>query len=281
MAFFGDRYGTVLIPPPSIQYIPMSTAIARIYTPEGFVVAADGRTTRSDTLAVVCDSTQKVFRIEQPGRRLAYALAGAIQLTHVDGETILFDFLSVVPMALDQLATERYKSLWHYADSLGERISDSLEHAKEISDGLHPSTEGSETHIFLDGYYEGRGKRLTLTFMHHIHERSEFEPSTNELYPGQPIGYGSEIVRKLIGERDPRIAAYCLTPQDPNNVTLSEAIRMAENQIRAHYDPEIIKLDEKICSAVGGDIHIATVTFANGFQWVPGFEWPRMLDTQS
>lgn len=259
----------------------MSTAIARIYTPEGFVVAADGRKIQSDTGAVISDSTQKIFGVEQHGRRFAYAFAGAVQLTGVDGETILFDFLSAVPEALEQLTTERHKSLWHYADSLGEILSDSLERAKEVGDGLDPSTEGSETHIFLDGYYEGHPKRVSLRCSHHVHEQSKLEPSSNELYPGQPIGYGSEIVLKLLADRDPRFAAYCISPKDPHNVTLPEAISIAENQVRAHFEPEAIRLDGKTCSTTGGNIHIATVTFAKGFRWVPGFEWPRTTDLAS
>src|ERR1039457_7383111 len=56
--------------------IPMSTAIARIWTSDGFVVAADGRQTNSLTREVMTDSAQKIFPVEHPHRKLAYAIAG-------------------------------------------------------------------------------------------------------------------------------------------------------------------------------------------------------------
>jgi hypothetical protein len=41
--------------------------------------------------------------------------------------------------------------------------------------------------------------------------------------------------------------------------------------IQASADPEAAKVDE-YANAIGGHIHMATITPTEGFQWVPGFE---------
>ena len=54
--------------------------------------------------------------------------------------------------------------------------------------------------------------------------------------------------------------------------TLQQGIDRVHKDILLHYDPEARELDEKACSHIGGRVQIATVTFAEGFKWVPGFE---------
>lgn len=93
----------------------MSTAIARIYTPEGFVVAADGRAYDPDNRMVISDSVQKIFPIEQSRRRLAYALAGTAGLTRKNSPEVVFDFVSETAKAVEALAETRPRSLRHYA----------------------------------------------------------------------------------------------------------------------------------------------------------------------
>jgi hypothetical protein len=44
------------------------------------------------------------------------------------------------------------------------------------------------------------------------------------------------------------------------------------NDILAHYNPEALAIDEPSCRGVGGRVQIGTVTFGEGFRWVPGFE---------
>jgi hypothetical protein len=277
MPFFGDRCGE-LWPPPSCRYISMPTAIARVYTSEGFVIAADGLKTRSDTGMVASNSERKIFEIEQPGRCLAYAFAGAVQLTSQDSDEILFDFIARTKEAADRLAKERPRSLWHYTERLAEEIEASLDLVKEASGTFDPALESQQTYILMDGYYGKHPKRLSVTFKHHAHEPAEVNIAPDNFFPGQPIGYGSEALLRLLNSQDPAFAAYYVSPQDPNNVTLAEAVQIAANRIRAHRDPEAIKIDEKACSAVGGILHIATITYTGGFQWAPGFGWPGTLE---
>jgi hypothetical protein len=269
MPFFADRYGSVWTPSDCLYNCSVSTAIARIYTPEGFVIASDGRKSRSDTNAVLSDSEQKIFGIEQPNRRLAYALSGAIQLTHKDTDEILFDYLVEAEAAFQKLALERPKSLYHYTYRAAEEIAEAAERSvAPVRDELDASIEGSEAYIFIDGYYDTRPKRTTITFKNHVHGPLETTVITNELYPGRFIGYGSPEVLRLLNTDDIRFARYHIDAERPEDVTLALAIQMGVNVILAHNDPEAHKIDPKTCAAIGGTIRVAMVTLSQGFQWV-------------
>lgn len=91
----GIYVGGQICEAPFLKFDSMSTAIIRIYTREGFVVAADGRRRRhrpTGDWAILSDSVQKIFPIEEEGRSLAYAMAGAAQIAGEAGQ-ILFDLL--------------------------------------------------------------------------------------------------------------------------------------------------------------------------------------------
>jgi hypothetical protein len=66
---------------------------------------------------------------------------------------------------------------------------------------------------------------------------------------------------------DGRLASYRGPLVYAENMTISDAIERSKAFIQAHSDPEAIALDGKCC-AVGGHIHIATITPTDGFQWI-------------
>jgi hypothetical protein len=51
---------------------------------------------------------------------------------------------------------------------------------------------------------------------------------------------------------------------------MAPATRVALNVIRAHRCREAKSIDPDVCAAVGGHIHIATVTQSDGFKWALG-----------
>jgi len=70
----------------------MSTAIVRTYTPEGFVIAADGRV-RNEDGNVVRDQAQKIFPIGGNNiRYLAYSISGTAGIPSRDATEVAFDF---------------------------------------------------------------------------------------------------------------------------------------------------------------------------------------------
>jgi len=62
----------------------MPTAIVRVYTNEGFVIAADGRNLNSEaqpgTDPIITDEAQKIFPAQHHKASLAYAIAGVAGL---------------------------------------------------------------------------------------------------------------------------------------------------------------------------------------------------------
>src|ERR1017187_1690816 len=92
MAIGEFRGGSVVRLRPTPYCIPMSTAISRVYTKDGFVVAADGRAQNSEDGSIISDSTQKIFLINQPNISLAYSLAGTVGITPEKSDNVIFDF---------------------------------------------------------------------------------------------------------------------------------------------------------------------------------------------
>jgi hypothetical protein len=82
--------------------------------------------------------------------------------------------------------------------------------------------------------------------------------------------YGSRKVFDRLNQEDDFFSDYrpCKISE---KLTLADAIVIARNRVRAHFDPVAIKLDPS-CRAMGGHIHIAKVTREEGLRWVPGFE---------
>jgi len=98
MDLYGDFCGKEWFPEDALYTASMSTAIARIYTKEGFVVAADGRRLSGKTGDIASDDVQKIFPLVRAGCNMAFSVAGVAQLVSEIG---MFDFgLETVQAAL-------------------------------------------------------------------------------------------------------------------------------------------------------------------------------------
>jgi hypothetical protein len=104
-----------------LQCIPMSTAIARVYTDEGFVVAADGRAQNSID-GSTNDNTKKIFLVNKPGIAIAYSLAGTVGITPRSSAETIFDVYRQVRSAIESsgLRDAKPKSLHEYVDLVGK-----------------------------------------------------------------------------------------------------------------------------------------------------------------
>ena len=80
------------------------TAIAAVYTPEGFVIAADGLRRDGETLEPVSDCAQKIFWGAHPNFVFAYAWTGTVGLRLPTGE-----FVSLIDVA-NQVCQGRSKT---------------------------------------------------------------------------------------------------------------------------------------------------------------------------
>jgi hypothetical protein len=236
----------------------MSTSIVSIYTGDGFVVAADGRKYNVESECVINDDTQKVFQIKQPDRELVYAMSGTIELTAPGTMEVTFDFSKKIGDAIDELAPEKHKSLWHYAEALSKSLTELPPEATQAVKG-----DEDPTIIYLDGYYGGQPKRAKVTL---FYDGQIPEVTVQSLHRGVPEGLGSPLIWLNLVQSDP-IAAKCLN--DPDSVSQLDAIEIAKKWMSAHSAPGAVKLDP-ICKSIGGRILICTVTRTDGFRWVQG-----------
>lgn len=239
---------------------PMSTAIVRIYTHDGFVVAADGRKMNGLTGAVAGDNEQKVFQVSHPSGSMCCAFAGNVQLTHKGTERVGFDYRVETLRTAEALASIRAKSLFHYTSVLAAELIRSVRTFE-----TNPYTGDDSTHIFIDGFFAGHPKRTKITI--HGQDFDALEVSVQDLYLGKVLGYGSQpIMDVLFGKTEKgQLSSYREKCRTATN--LSEAIDVALNVVRAHADPVALLIDPHTCAAIGGHIHVGTVTPQTGFGW--------------
>lgn len=274
MAWEGDPPGCGGSPIPYPRFGgSMSTAICRIFTSEGFIVAADGRKFVTGPHSEIKNDTQKIFCLETPGGKLAYSLGGTVGLGPDDSDEIVFPFRRETEKAAREIKGQP-ANLHEYA----QRLSASM-HRELLAVQGRIDFDGGETEptlpgstiawIFLDGYFNGQPSRASLRFF-----REDQVLPTPEVYResdnvGDPLGYGSEkIFREVFKTDNPQFAQYRKPKLLSDQVTLEYAREMAEGYIRAFADPEAQRLDLSRCLGVGGHIHIAKVTALHGFEWV-------------
>lgn len=286
MALYGDPgFCTLHIVPGAgnIVSVSMPTAIVRTYTNEGFVIAADGRKTKTQdgSVVVVSDATQKIFPVVGQAQSLAYAIAGTVQFTPKDSDEIVFDLIAEISNASQEFASRRSRNLAGYSTRLCRAVNARLAHVQKTGkpfrypeDAVPLPGEHGRTiaHVFLEGYSGAAPARVRARFCHEDQKLLEPEIITGELAAGCPMVYGpGDVTNLLFKTEDPRFAVYRRKTLLRRDMTMSESIEIAKSYIGACCDPEALKIDEKACSGIGGRIHIATITAKNGFQWVEGF----------
>jgi hypothetical protein len=245
---------------PSID--TMSTAIVRIYTPDGFVIAAEGRKYNLETKTVLSGSVQKIFPIEDAGKRLAYTISGTVELTPKGSSEVVFDCARAIHHAIEALATSNFKSLWHYGEAISKLLAALPEQAHHVLIGDEPPTI-----ISLAGYYKGRPKEVEVKM---FYDGQDPKVSVDSPRRGYPVGCGSfdVLVALLTGTRTELLQAYRTPFVDFHyeTVTFPQSIEVAKNAVAAQCDPEALQLDP-MCIAMGGHIHLCTIT-PDAFRWV-------------
>lgn len=269
--------------------VPMSTAIVRTYTSEGFVIAADGRARGTDDWKVQTDEAQKIFPIGGSSTRfLAYSISGAASIPSRDATEMAFDFVKEINIATQALSARRYSSLGDYAKRAFRAVHQKLKDAKLAgrldypeAETLDPSERGSTiARVLIDGYHKGVPSRVKVRFFHERQVLAGLEVLQQELATGAQWYQGPEKVFDLMfggyGESgNPMFTAYEQRSVElvfhPNE-TLRIYAQMAQAYISACSGSEAFAMDPQTCAGIGGRIHIATITPQDGFQWVPGYE---------
>jgi hypothetical protein len=237
--------------------LDMPTAIARAFTEQGFVIAADCRAYDDIAKEIKSDLVQKIFEV--PGRPIACSVSGDSIFSYGNFE---FDFVSTLRQIIEIPMLEL--DFANYATWLGDTLLNQMVRAgrPEISAGTPIRSDEIRSRISLDGYGPGNGpEQWALCF--YPQRRSWFSFNRDSAWIGS-----TAITRVLKNPKDSRLLAYKRT--EPS--TLEEAKNSAITFIRAHTDPEAEAIDPDKFRSIGKQIHMATITPAEGFRWVAGFE---------
>lgn len=274
MIFYGDIHPGMIFTSRAI--IPDMTAIARIYTLEGFTVAADGLGIGS-ALNRVNENAVKLFSVTDSDKALAYSMTGTVLFQRDEPPNeVLFDLAKELEAAVRTVDTSQAKTLSDFAQMICSHVENRLRTQIDGADSdAYPTNQplGAGRFviatIFFDGYYRGIPSQLTATF---LHENEKLLPTF--MQPALALanimqGSGSQVMSNLLfGREKGWFEAYRVIPMDPNNVTLAEAIAQVTGYVAACSDPRALLHDKDVCSGIGGHAHVATITKTSGFQWV-------------
>ncbi len=234
----------------------MATAIARIYVSDGFTVAADGRERCVETGHISSDSEQKIFGLHHCRGELACAITGAGRI----GER--YRLSEEIPAIALALAESEARNVGEYAELLGNELKRSI-------DGCFKRNKKSLTiNLLFDGYLGDRPERARATIISSP-EGLPVQINCQPLYPGQAIGFGSNLIHTSLFAPVPpyeQLRPYWgICQQELRTVEQSAAVARAI--IEAQCDPLVAALDPEHCASIGGHVHIAKVT-PRGFAWI-------------
>ena len=228
------------------------------------MIGSDGRV-MNDKQEIISDEKCKIFQVNNPAVKLAYGLFGTATIAD-QMDNVLFDFDVESARAFEE--ADHTLNWWQYLTAFCAAIEQSLNDARRrcgLPVDTHMLTHG--TYVVIGGFY-GRFQKLGHIEVKHNPERSEAVPHA---YPsGFSFPFGSIKVLDLVNAGDPRFSNYSQPPRQ-NLRTLAEGIERVRNDIKAHYDPKALEVDNS-CRGIGGRVQIATVTALDGFRWVSGFE---------
>lgn len=283
MGFIGDLVDVPAQFFPSWVCTPMATAIFSTFTPDGFVIAADGRASRSRDNSIASDTEQKIFELRDQAGVVACSFKGAVVLTPTeDCDEIALDLRTECIEVAASVAGRSSRNLYGYATRLSIAVNASIEAAQtsgaieKLDSSAVPAIAGqigdTIAYFLLDGYYHGRACRAHIRFSH---SDQRLNDPTIETPPADiEYHFGSPVVNKLLFETDDKRFAPYRVPEPTN---MQEMILRAKGFIDAHSNaPGILRpeewseLDKMICNGIGGRIHMAIVD-PNGFRWVDGF----------
>ena len=227
-------------------HYPDMTAIACAYTPEGFVVGADGLRTDARTGQEVTNDAQKIFPISHPNFRGIHAWAGSSWLFSLDGCPFIFS--EEVQHLMKDSSRVAIDSVSDYVMNLGSGIYQRLltfNCGAVIRDTKLASKNEIARGLFV-GYVGSRAWRVQISFPYQ--NGLLLPPVLAEICENPPnfcIFSGSAL-----SWRD-------LQPHVSEPQSLEEAAELVRTYIQFCADKRHEYGD---CKNIGGHIHIAAIT---------------------
>jgi hypothetical protein len=248
----------------------MPTTVFRMYTREGFVVAADGREYDPVKPAVVNENVRKVFTLRNTSTQATYAISGTNILQLLDDRQEI-DFMPVIHDAMNRAFSETLEDIENYSLKVMESLQP-----------LPDRIEEKPTILYLDAYI-GDIPQQSMLFISHSAERSQQLPEL--LTGGKARGCGSGLIIKML-ERWPGVSAGAIEKYRSERWDIPErerklvdAIDLAKSWIEAHFSPEALEIDNEKCKTMGGTAHLCINRFGRPFEWM--FRDPQTREWKS
>lgn len=274
---YGDPYRVAHVLSRSALETLMPTAIARNYTKDGFVIAADGRMLNTADMRVATDEMQKIFPFGE-ARTLAYTCCGIARLgSTTEEKEIAFDFITAFSACVQAISTRPYKSLQDYLGRCARKMFSNLRMVigdrTELPGGQLPHERGATiAEIVVDGYFKGFPSRAGIRFFHEDHKLATPEVLSYTVYEDTQFLYGVPGVESQLRLDGPLSRYLQLVDTVSDSVRLTDAVIAAIGYVEACASPEAKLLNKRASDAIGGRTHAAIITLDGGFQWVSGFE---------
>jgi hypothetical protein len=225
------------------------TAIVAVHTPEGYILAADGRQRQG---TITNDETTKIFHSSTRNSEVAWACYGLVSyLAPALNGGYLDAVESLQAVTKDNnLAEHDFSSLGKYAMKLAEFLHFALVNCSPVA--CYP--EECFPGIVFVGNVNGKPERAKVEIQHSGCQWLNPFLANFAAHPcGLAIGYGPEMVLQGMENSE-----MLYVPK-----SLDEGRELAESYIEICIANNQ-KFDE--CKGIGGDIHIAAVT-PSGFEW--------------
>jgi hypothetical protein len=250
------------------------TAVVRVFTGNGFAVAADGLRRDLDGNEILANQ-QKVFKIEgAAGSAFAFCLTGA---TYFQNGTASFDVSSELQQIADRLAPKQYDSSFRYIEAFAKALLATFRVGQRdgrIGEFRDFGKGNMIVRVLFAGYYSSK-PFMAIIELHRIGQDiqdpakqfQEFSPNETKIEIS-----GSEAVQQsLLSPDDLTFPEHesksWKTVRSRRPISVDEAVELAQTYIAACASDAGRKMDAD-CFSIGGHIHVATITPEKGFAWL-------------
>lgn len=244
MACSGDLTYQPKVWCPCIRRIPSMSAFCIESTPFGIVVASDSRKTMDD--GDVVENVQKIIPVETD------ACIACVGLVDWDEDGMKFSYLE---SAIDIMRTET---------ETVETMADQLFHRAESLYKPEFVVESFDADVYLVRLFRESPDCHRINFTRDHATRTLLRPN---IYSVPAIRQGLEEINSW----EPcRFARYYPLHTLHENQSLNEAARLAFAYISACCGPEAQAVNPTGARSIGLPVQMATITPAEGFQWISG-----------